>query len=74
MRVLIAPQFFHFPCALAARFVVVTWLICQEETACVRTKARGQPRWAAMAERLCIEQFMELVIAGSVPAMCGRKY
>lgn len=42
MRSLGAPQLFHFPCAQAARFVVVTWLICQEETACRRTKARVQ--------------------------------
>ena len=72
MRSLGAPQFIHFPCAAAARFVVVTWLICQEATACRRTKARGQPIWEAGADMVCSEQFMELVIAGSVPAMCGR--
>jgi len=72
MRSLGAPQFFHFPCAAAARFVVVTWLICQEATACRRTKARGQPIWEAGADMVCSEQFMEFVIAGSVPAMCGR--
>ena len=72
MRSLGAPQFFHFPCAPVARFVVVTWLICQEATACRRTKARGQPIWEAGADMVCSEQFMELFIAGSVPAMCGR--
>ena len=73
MRSLGAPQFFHFPCAAAARFVVVTWLICQEATACRRTKARRQPMvWEAGAEMVCIVQFMEGVIAGSVPIVCGR--
>ena len=72
MRVLLAPQFFHFPCAPAARFVVVTWVICQEATACRRTKARGQPIWEAGADMVCCVQFMEFVIARSVPAMCGR--
>ncbi len=72
MRVLSAPQFFHFPCAAAARFVVVTWVICQEATACRRTKARGQPIWEAGADMVCCVQFMEFVIARSVPAMCGR--
>ena len=75
MRSLGAPQFFHFPCAAAARFVVVTWLICQEATACRRTEARRQPMvWEAGAEMVCIVQFMEGVIAGSVPIVCGRRY
>ena len=56
----------------AARFVVVTWLICQEETACRRTKARGQPIWEAGADMVCSVQFMEFVIAGSVPRMSGH--
>ena len=53
MRSLGAPQFIHFPCAAAARFVVVTWLICQEAAACRRTKARGQPIWEAGADMVC---------------------
>lgn len=63
--VLLAPQFFHFPYAQAARFVVVTWLICQEETACRRTKARVQSIvWIAGADIVCIEQFMEFGLCG----------
>ena len=58
--------------AVEARFVVVTWLICQEETACMRTAARGQSRWSAVADRWCMEQFMEVILARSVPTMGGR--
>lgn len=55
-----APQLVHFPCAAAARFVVVTWVICQVATDCCgRAKPRWQLIWSALAEELCIEQFME---------------
>lgn len=38
----------------------------------MRTAARGQSRWSAVANRLCMEQFMEVVLARSVPTMCGQ--
>ncbi len=60
-----APQFFHFPCAAAARFVIVTWVICQVATDCCgRAKPRWQLGWSALAEELCREQFMEIGICG----------